>query len=51
MEQLLDNLSYMDELVPLNEEENALIRKAVEIINSTIEIPAPDAPTVRTDVP
>ena len=39
MEQLLDNLSYMDELVPLNEEENALIRKAVEIINSTIEIP------------
>ena len=39
MEQLLDNLSYMDELVPLNEEENALIRKVVEIINSTIEIP------------
>ncbi len=39
IEQLLDNLSYMDELVPLNEEENALIRKAVEIINSTIEIP------------
>ena len=39
MEQLLDNLSYMDELVLLNEEENALIRKAVEIINSTIEIP------------
>ena len=39
MEQLLDNLSYKDELVPLNEEENALIRKAVEIINSTIEIP------------
>ena len=31
--------AYMDALVPLNEEENALIRKAVEIINSTIEIP------------
>lgn len=39
MEQLKDNISYMQELVPLNEEEQKRIQKAVEIINSNIAVP------------
>ena len=39
MEQLQDNMSYMANFQPLNEEEQEIIRKAVEIINSGIEIP------------
>ncbi len=39
MEQLKDNISYMENLVPLNEEELQLIQKAVEIINSNIAVP------------
>lgn len=39
MEQLLDNMSYMENLTPLNEEEQGIIRKAVEVINSNIAIP------------
>lgn len=39
MEQLQDNMSYMADFQPLNEEEQGIIRKAVEIINSGIEIP------------
>lgn len=39
MEQLQDNLSYMKELVPLNDEEQRLIGKAVDIINGNISIP------------
>lgn len=39
MEQLQDNLSYMKELVPLNDEEQQLIGKAVDIINGNIAIP------------
>lgn len=39
MEQLLDNMSYMEDLTPLNEEEQGLIRRAVEVINDNIAIP------------
>ena len=39
MEQLQDNMSYMADFQPLNEEEQEIIRKAVEIINSGIETP------------
>lgn len=39
MEQLMDNMSYMKSFVPLNEEENAMVMKAVDMINSNIAIP------------
>lgn len=39
MEQLNDNIGYMSEFVPLNEEEQQIIKNAVEMINKNIAIP------------
>ena len=39
VEQMEDNLSYMENFRPLTEEENALCHKAAEIINGQIAIP------------
>lgn len=38
-EQVFDNISYMENLVYLNDEEKEIIKKATEIINSSIAIP------------
>lgn len=39
MEQLMDNISYMKEFVPMNAEETELVHKATEMIKDSIAIP------------
>lgn len=39
MEQLMDNISYMKEFVPMNAEETELVYKAAEMIKDSIAIP------------
>lgn len=39
MAQLMDNMSYMKDFHPLNEEEQQIVKNAVDMINSSITIP------------
>lgn len=39
MEQLEDNMSYMSDPVPLDSEEQAIVRRAVNIINGSVAVP------------
>ncbi len=39
LQQMEDNLSYMEDFQPLNEEELAMVHKAAEIINGQIAVP------------
>lgn len=39
MEQMQDNISYMIDLVPLDDQEHSVIKEAVKIIDESIEIP------------
>lgn len=39
VEQLRDNVSYMEDFKPLNQEEKELVRKAADIINSATAVP------------
>ena len=39
MEQLQDNISYMQEFCPLSEEEHEVVKKTVKVINEAIAIP------------
>lgn len=39
MEQLEDNMSYMSDPVPLDSEERAIVRSAVNIINGSVAVP------------
>lgn len=39
MEQLMDNISYMKEFMPMNAEETELVHKAAEMIKDSIAIP------------
>ncbi|NLM05553.1 MAG: 4Fe-4S dicluster domain-containing protein [Tissierellia bacterium] len=42
MEQMEDNLSYMENFQPLNDEEMEIIKKVTKIINDKVEIPCTD---------
>lgn len=39
MEQLVDNVSYMKDFVPLNEQERQMLARITDILNSTVSIP------------
>jgi len=39
LDQMDDNISYMENFVPLNDDEAAIVKRAAAIVNSSIEIP------------
>ena len=51
LEQMKDNLSYMKDFRPLNEEEQTAIKKAQEAFHGIKSIPCTACHTVRRDVP
>lgn len=51
MEQLRDNISYMQHFEPLNAEERAAVEDAVGIINRSIAVPCTACATASTDAP
>lgn len=51
MDMMMDNTSYMKEFIPLNIEEMKLVKKAAEIINSSIAIPCTGCAYCETGCP
>ncbi len=51
LEQLQDNLSYMADFKPMNEQEKELVHKVAELLNSTIAIPCTGCAYCIVDCP
>ena len=51
LEQLRDNMSYMADFTPLSKEENAMVHRAAEMINSNIAIPCTGCSYCTVDCP
>lgn len=51
LEQVMDNTSYMETFIPLSDEENAVIKNVVGIINNSIAIPCTGCSYCITNCP